>query len=106
MEKILLWDFDGTLGYRKNGMWGTSMIDALKEYDPHTKLTAPDFYRLCCFINSALVGYDFMWVCRKKLSKRTGRSKFINQSINEWMIIMGEAKFYYKSARHPINQQA
>jgi putative hydrolase of the HAD superfamily len=24
-------------------MWGASMIEALKEYDPHTSLTAPDF---------------------------------------------------------------
>ncbi|WP_054957290.1 HAD family hydrolase [Paenibacillus dakarensis] len=42
-RKILFWDFDGTLGYRKTGMWGASMLQALIEYDPNTKLTAPDF---------------------------------------------------------------
>ncbi|OPA73808.1 haloacid dehalogenase [Paenibacillus selenitireducens] len=43
MSKVLLWDFDGTLGYRQGGMWGASMLEALKEYDPTTNLKAPDF---------------------------------------------------------------
>ncbi|CAH8772002.1 HAD-IA family hydrolase [Paenibacillus dendritiformis] len=43
MRKMLLWDFDGTLGYRQGGMWGATMIEALKEYDPDTKLIAQDF---------------------------------------------------------------
>ncbi|WP_010274591.1 HAD family hydrolase [Paenibacillus senegalensis] len=41
--KMIFWDFDGTLGYRKNGMWGASMLEALKQYDPGTALTAPSF---------------------------------------------------------------
>jgi putative hydrolase of the HAD superfamily len=42
-NKVILWDFDGTLGFRKDGMWGASMIEALLEYDPQTTLTAPSF---------------------------------------------------------------
>lgn len=42
-HKMIFWDFDGTLGYRPNGMWGASMLEALKRYDPDTKLTAPSF---------------------------------------------------------------
>jgi putative hydrolase of the HAD superfamily len=42
-EKVILWDFDGTLGYRQGGMWGASMIEALKEYDPSTPLVEQQF---------------------------------------------------------------
>jgi putative hydrolase of the HAD superfamily len=42
-SKVLLWDFDGTLGYRKDGMWGASIIETLVEYDLLTSLTASDF---------------------------------------------------------------
>lgn len=42
-DNVVLWDFDGTLGYRKNGMWGAAMIEALQAYDPDTPLTPPSF---------------------------------------------------------------
>ncbi|WP_239627384.1 HAD-IA family hydrolase [Paenibacillus sp. H1-7] len=41
--KMIFWDFDGTLGYRRDGMWGASMLEALQKHDPDTKITAPDF---------------------------------------------------------------
>ncbi len=40
---ILFWDFDGTLGYRRDGMWGGALIEALREVDSGTSLTAVDF---------------------------------------------------------------
>lgn len=43
MNKVIFWDFDGTLGFRKDGMWGASMLEALKRHDPSTTVTAPDF---------------------------------------------------------------
>ena len=42
-NKVIFWDFDGTLGYRPGGMWGASMIEALKRHDPCTRLIASDF---------------------------------------------------------------
>jgi putative hydrolase of the HAD superfamily len=42
-KKVILWDFDGTLGFRKDGMWGASMISALKEHDPSTTLVEQQF---------------------------------------------------------------
>lgn len=39
----LLWDFDGTLGYRKDGLrgdaWSMSMVEAIKRVDPKTTIS-------------------------------------------------------------------
>jgi putative hydrolase of the HAD superfamily len=43
LNKTIFWDFDGTLGYRRGGMWGASMIEALRDYDPNTSLVEIDF---------------------------------------------------------------
>jgi putative hydrolase of the HAD superfamily len=40
--RTLLWDFDGTLGYRP-GMWTQAMLDVLREHDPSCTLTRYDF---------------------------------------------------------------
>jgi putative hydrolase of the HAD superfamily len=42
-DRFIFWDFDGTLGYRQGGMWGASMMEALREYDPNTTLVETDF---------------------------------------------------------------
>ena len=42
-DKTIFWDFDGTLGFRKDGMWGRSMIEALEEHDPNHKLVEQNF---------------------------------------------------------------
>lgn len=40
--RMLLWDFDGTLGHRP-GMWSQALLDVLREYDPTCTLTRYDF---------------------------------------------------------------
>jgi putative hydrolase of the HAD superfamily len=42
-NKFIFWDFDGTLGFRQGGMWGASMMEALREYDSNTSLVETDF---------------------------------------------------------------
>ena len=32
--KTILWDFDGTLGYRHNGMWTASLLEAVHFIEP------------------------------------------------------------------------
>ncbi|HVB21770.1 MAG TPA: HAD family hydrolase [Ktedonobacteraceae bacterium] len=39
--KVLLWDFDGTLGYRP-GMWRQALFDVLRENDPASPITEED----------------------------------------------------------------
>jgi putative hydrolase of the HAD superfamily len=34
MPGYLIWDFDGTLGYRRGGMWTASLMEVLREHDP------------------------------------------------------------------------
>jgi putative hydrolase of the HAD superfamily len=36
----LLWDFDGTLAYRRGGMWSAAMLEACSRYAPGLRLTA------------------------------------------------------------------
>jgi putative hydrolase of the HAD superfamily len=55
-NKYILWDCDGTLGFRQGGMWGASMIEAINEVDPHSCLTAPDFRP---FLSSGFPWHDF-----------------------------------------------
>lgn len=38
---VILWDFDGTLGYRP-GMWSQALLDVLLEQDPATIVTRED----------------------------------------------------------------
>jgi putative hydrolase of the HAD superfamily len=38
---MILWDFDGTLGYR-SGMWSQALLDVLLEHDPTTVVTLQD----------------------------------------------------------------
>ncbi|WP_058302157.1 HAD family hydrolase [Gorillibacterium timonense] len=46
MSGFLLWDFDGTLGYRIDGhhgrAWSMSMLEAIKDKDPETEITLED----------------------------------------------------------------
>src|SRR5712691_10321517 len=39
--KVILWDFDGTLGYRK-GMWSGVLLDVLIEDDPACTITVEE----------------------------------------------------------------
>lgn len=41
-EKVILWDFDGTLAYRP-GMWSGVLAEVLLENAPNCKVTADDF---------------------------------------------------------------
>ncbi len=40
-RRMLLWDFDGTLGYRP-GMWSQALFDVLREHDPTCTATRED----------------------------------------------------------------
>lgn len=46
MDRVLLWDFDGTLGGRIDGLfgraWSASMLEAVRAMMPETKLTQED----------------------------------------------------------------
>lgn len=39
--RVLLWDFDGTLGYRQ-GMWSQVLVDVLREHHPTCSATRED----------------------------------------------------------------
>lgn len=39
---MVLWDFDGTLGYRP-GMWSQALLDILREHIP----TVPSHWKMC-----------------------------------------------------------
>lgn len=45
-QKVLFWDFDGTLGYRIGGMWSSACHEALLAHQPHAKETIDDFLPL------------------------------------------------------------
>jgi len=32
--KALIWDFDGTLGYRQGGMWGAALLQVIQQDEP------------------------------------------------------------------------
>jgi putative hydrolase of the HAD superfamily len=38
---IILWDFDGTLGYRP-GMWSQAVLDVLQDHHPNCAITLED----------------------------------------------------------------
>ncbi len=38
--KTLLWDFDGTLGFRQGGMWSAALLQAIHQEDPLSPVTA------------------------------------------------------------------
>ncbi len=42
MNRIIFWDFDGTLGYRIDGMWSAAMHEALRELHPECAHSASD----------------------------------------------------------------
>jgi hypothetical protein len=42
LRKYLIWDFDGTLGYR-SGAWRGPLAEVLLREIPESKLTAADF---------------------------------------------------------------
>lgn len=37
--KYLIWDFDGTLGYRQNGMWSATLLEILRQERPDFHVT-------------------------------------------------------------------
>ena len=37
--KYLLWDFDGTLGYRQGGMWSMALLEILQKEKPELQIT-------------------------------------------------------------------
>ena len=37
--KLLIWDFDGTLGYREGGMWAAALVEVIREADPGLPVT-------------------------------------------------------------------
>ena len=38
--KLLIWDFDGTLGYREGGMWTASLLEVIRQRVPGSAVTA------------------------------------------------------------------
>ncbi len=42
-ERVIFWDFDGTLALRVSGTWAAAMHEALQELLPSTRLTTADF---------------------------------------------------------------
>jgi putative hydrolase of the HAD superfamily len=38
--RLLIWDFDGTLGYQKRGYFSESIVHVIREIDPETTITA------------------------------------------------------------------
>ena len=41
--RLLIWDFDGTLGYRHGGAWSASMLEVLQRQLPGIGATADHF---------------------------------------------------------------
>ena len=37
--KLLIWDFDGTLAYRRGGMWAAALVEVIQEADPGLPVT-------------------------------------------------------------------
>jgi putative hydrolase of the HAD superfamily len=37
--KYLIWDFDGTLGYRQDGMWSMALLEILRQEKPEFRMT-------------------------------------------------------------------
>jgi putative hydrolase of the HAD superfamily len=37
--KLLIWDFDGTLAYRRGGMWAAALVEVIREADPGLPVT-------------------------------------------------------------------
>ena len=37
---LLIWDFDGTLGYRVGGMWSGALLELLQQEMPEMEITA------------------------------------------------------------------
>ncbi len=37
--RAIIWDFDGTLGYRDGGMWSASLLEVIRAADPSSPLT-------------------------------------------------------------------
>jgi len=42
MRRAIIWDYDGTLGYREGGMWTATALQVLREEDPASDVTADD----------------------------------------------------------------
>ena len=38
--KLLIWDFDGTLGYRQGGMWSASLLQVIQRSQPDSGITS------------------------------------------------------------------
>ncbi len=51
--RFLIWDFDGTLGYRDGGMWSGTLLEILRDARPDLQ-AAPEVIR-------ALVGNGYPW---------------------------------------------
>jgi putative hydrolase of the HAD superfamily len=43
--KLLIWDFDGTLGYRDGGAWAASLLEVLQRAAPESDVTLDDVRR-------------------------------------------------------------
>ncbi|MFW6135768.1 MAG: HAD family hydrolase [Chloroflexota bacterium] len=41
--RLLIWDFDGTLGYREGGMWSSALIELLHKEVPQIEASAEQF---------------------------------------------------------------
>lgn len=52
-SKVLFWDFDGTLGYRRGGKWSSALLEALHEIEPDCDVTLDDL--------KPLVSSGFPW---------------------------------------------
>jgi len=37
--KYLIWDFDGTLGYRQGGMWSATLLEIMRQADPECNVS-------------------------------------------------------------------
>ena len=42
-ERYMIWDFDGTLAYRRNGMWRAALIEALNQKLPGHNISVDSF---------------------------------------------------------------
>jgi putative hydrolase of the HAD superfamily len=53
LPSLILWDFDGTLGYRKDGMWSHSLLEAIQAAQPDSPVTLDEV--------RALIHDHFLW---------------------------------------------
>lgn len=99
MSKFLLWDFDGTLGYRIDGLqgraWSMSMLEAIKEKDPETEITLEEIRPLLSsgfpwhepdiehtHLNTTELWWDHVRGIFQRIYQILGYSKFLSEQFS------------------------